>query len=369
VFPVASLYDKSIQIDSRKGFPALTLSQSGCDATASVAAKQAHMQQNTQQNDLPSETDPSILIVLDTETTGLDHKTEQLIEVAAVRLVNGDIQDTFTALIKPTVPIRHSSYRIHHISEEMVADAPSAEEVIPQLLAFINGAPFVAHNAVFDYSFISEAHKKIYDERWTTRKIDTLDMFRQVFPEEPSHGLSALLARFGFEPEVTHRALDDAMCLAKVYPKLRALYEQRYAWQFNQLSSLDYLVERYLRLQKAIQVMQSEMSDLKQVFKLHFNEGGKPVKATTGDLMVSSTRRSYEYDDDKVWPLILESGLVQQSCKLNPRQLDKLIVNDTVDDDIRSGLKAARTNMSEFRAINFVKPNASDDKADEQPEI
>lgn len=335
----------------------MTKQQASCDVSTSVAA---NTNSNHHTDKTPYSSEDDILIVLDTETTGLDHKTEQVIEVAAAKLVNGEVTETFSELVKPTVPIRQSSFRIHNISEEMVADAPSAEEIIPKLLEFMDGAPFVAHNAVFDYSFISEAHKKIYDERWTTRKICSLEMFREVFPEEPSHGLSALLARFGFEPEVTHRALDDTLALAKVYPKLRALYEQRYKWQFDQLGNLDYLLERYLRLQKTIQVMQSEMSDLKQVFKRHFVEGGQPVKATTGELMVSSTRRSYEYDDKQVWPLVLESGLVKKVAKLNTRQLDKLINNPDVDEDIRNGLKDARTNMNEFRSVNFVKPQPAE---------
>ncbi len=153
--------------------------------------------------------DPATLIVLDTETTGLDHKTERMIEIGAVRLENGVITETFSTLVKPEVAIRHSSYRIHGISEEMVAEAPPEAEVLPKLLAFMDGAPFIAHSAVFDYSFVSEAHKRLYNKRWKIRKIDTLDMFRSVFPEEPSHGLSAMLARFGEHSGVAAKALSN----------------------------------------------------------------------------------------------------------------------------------------------------------------
>ncbi len=296
------------------------------------------------------------LIILDTETTGLDHKTERIIEVAAVKMEGETVIDTFSAMVNPEVPIRHSSFQIHGISEDMVKDAPTMDVVLPQFLEFIEELPFVAHNAIFDYSFINEAHKRLYNKRWKSHKIDTLEMYRSVFPDEPSHSLSSLLARFGFEPEVKHRALDDAVCLSKVYPRLRQLYEQRFQWQLNQLPQIEYLVERYLRMQKAIQVMQSEMSDLKEVFKIYFTEGGKPIEATTGELMVSSTRRTYEYDDSQVWPLLKESDLVEKGSRLNPRYLDKMIDSNSTPDEVREKLKEARVGMNESRTVNFIKP-------------
>ncbi|MBK8189527.1 MAG: 3'-5' exonuclease [Vampirovibrionales bacterium] len=297
------------------------------------------------------------LILLDTETTGLDHKVERLIEVAAVRLEAGEVVASFSELINPGVPIRHSSFQIHGISEEMIADAPGEDVVIPRLLEFMGETPFAAHNAIFDYSFINAAHKRLYSKSWKIRRIDTLELYRCVFPDEPSHGLSSLLARFGYNPEVKHRALDDAMCLAQVYPRLRQLYIQRYQWQFAQLPHVEYLLERYLRMQRAIQMMHSEMSDLKEIFKLHFTEGGKPLTATTGEMMVSNTRRSYEYDDAAVWPLLFSSGLVERGSRLNSRALDKLVDSQSLDADIRDQLRSARSTITETRTITFIKPS------------
>ena len=78
-----------------------------------------------------------IEIVLDTETTGLDYTRERIIEFAAVRLENGKIKDEFQTLINPQQHIRKSSMAVHHITEEMVADAPTEEEVLPKILEFI----------------------------------------------------------------------------------------------------------------------------------------------------------------------------------------------------------------------------------------
>lgn len=315
-------------------------------------------------------TQTDTVMVIDTETTGLDHKTEELIEVAAVKLVNDEVVDTFTALIKPTVPVRPSSYKVHHISEEMLADAPPVEDVLPQFLEFMGDTPFVAHNAIFDYSFINEAHKKLKGSRWKNAWIDSLDMYRAVFPEEHSHGLSSLLDRFGFPSHVSHRALDDAENLARVYPKLNHLYQQQQSYYLSQIENIPYLLERYHRVQKAIQGMQSELGDLREIFKFYFKQGGEPVRTTTGELMVSNQRRYYEYNDRQVWDILHASSLIERGAKLNTRALDKLIRNGSVDDDVKVQLKDARVMMHTNQSVQFVRPPEPvvEEKAEEKAE-
>lgn len=111
-----------------------------------------------------------IEIVLDTETTGLDYTRERIIEFAAVRLENGKIKDEFQTLINPHQHIRKSSMAVHGITEEMVQDAPTEEEALPKILEFIGDYPIVAHNVIFDYSFLNEAKKRVYGENWKTRE-------------------------------------------------------------------------------------------------------------------------------------------------------------------------------------------------------
>lgn len=98
-----------------------------------------------------------IEIVLDTETTGLDYTKEKMVEFAAVRLENGKIKDEYQTLINPQQHIRKSSMAIHGITQEMVADAPTEEEAMPKILEFIGDYPIVAHNCIFDYTFLNEA--------------------------------------------------------------------------------------------------------------------------------------------------------------------------------------------------------------------
>jgi DNA polymerase III epsilon subunit len=306
------------------------------------------------------------IIVLDTETTGLDHKTEKLIEIAAVKMVNGEAIETFTSLVNPQKPIRYSSFLIHNISEEMVQDAPTIEEVLPRFLEFVGDHTYIAHNAIFDYSFINEAMKAVYGKRFTNNRIDTFEMYRSVFPDEHSHGLSSLLNRFGFDSEVLHRALDDAMCLAKVYPKLRDLYEQKFAWQLSQMRNVPYLVERYLRMQKASQSLQAEMGDLKDIFRMYFQNGGSAVEASSGEMMVSNYRRSYSYDEKRIWDIATRAGVCERIFKLNPRALDKLIDHADIDAAFKEEFRECRLSMHENRNINFLKPQITEPAEDSE---
>ena len=106
-----------------------------------------------------------IEIVLDTETTGLDYTRERIIEFAAVRLENGKIKDEFQTLINPHQHIRKSSIAVHGITQDMVEDAPTEEEALPKILEFIGDYPIVAHNVIFDYSFLNEAKMRVFGEK------------------------------------------------------------------------------------------------------------------------------------------------------------------------------------------------------------
>jgi DNA polymerase III epsilon subunit family exonuclease len=294
-------------------------------------------------------------IVLDLETTGLDHRSERILEIGAVKVVEGEIAETFSQLVKPDVPIRKSSFHVHNISDEMIEDAPSIEEVLPKLLAFMGDLPFVAHNAIFDYSFVNEACKRLYGTRLLNQRIDTYEIYKVVFPGEHSHGLSSLLTKFGFDSHVSHRALEDAECLAKVYPKIMQLYQQQLAWQFSQLPNINYLTERFLRLQKTVQLLQSEMNDLKEVFKLHFNQGGRSIPIGGDMVMTTQYRRTYEYNEETIREIIATAGLERQATKINMRAIDRLIDRGGVDPEVKQSLKESRIQMTETRVVNFMK--------------
>jgi len=300
-----------------------------------------------------------IKIVLDLETTGLDYKREKIIEFAGVKLVNNQITEEFETLINPQQEIRRSSIEIHHITPEMVENAPTIEEAMPKILDFIKDYPIVAHNAIFDYSFLNQAHRTLYGERLKNSKIDTFHMFKEVFPDEPSHGLEALLRRFNINLPVIHRAMSDAKELAYVYPHLRLFYEKKLSWQFSQLDNIEYLFERYLRIQSTIQIMQSEMADLKSVFKLYFEENYPEITSTTGEILSCTTRPNYNYDADKLAEIIMQESLHAKAFKPNLNYVERLIHDPNVEEELRYRLRDCRIDVKEAKTVSIIKPDTS----------
>lgn len=294
-------------------------------------------------------------IVLDTETTGLDYTREKIIEFAAIKLENGKIKDEFQTLINPQQHIRKSSMAIHGISEDMVQDAPTEEEVLPKILDFIGDHPIVAHNAIFDYSFLNEACLRVFSKELTNPRIDTQQMFKEVFPDLESHGLEALTKKFNVEFNVHHRAMADTMGLAKAYPDLKKLYFQKYDWQEKQLENIDYLFERYLRIQQSVLVMQSELQDLRSVFKMHFDIGGKPVTSQSGEMLVYQSRQSFGYDFMAIKDILEEVGALEKAVKLNTGFIDRLVGGLSLDEEKRNTIKDARQELSETRNIQIIK--------------
>ena len=296
-----------------------------------------------------------IEIVLDTETTGLDYTRERIIEFAAVRLENGKIKDEFQTLINPEQHIRKSSMAIHGISEDMVKDAPTEAEVLPAILDFIGDYPIVAHNAIFDYSFLNEASWRVLDKEIQNPRIDTQQMFKEVFPDLISHGLEALTKKFNVEFTKHHRAMADTMGLALAYPELKKLYFQRYDWQEKQLDNVDYLFERYLRIQQSVLVMQSELQDLRSVFKMYFDIGGAPVTSQSGETLIYQSRQSFGYDFMQIKDILQEIGALEKAVKLNTGFIDRLVGGLSLDEEKRNTIKNARQELSETRNIQILK--------------
>lgn len=296
-----------------------------------------------------------IEIVLDTETTGLDYTREKMVEFAAVRLENGKIKDEFQTLINPEQHIRKSSIAIHGITPEMVEDAPTEAEIMPKILEFIGDYPIVAHNAIFDYMFINEASKRVTGAEIKNERIDTQQMFKEIYPELDAHGLNALTEKFKVELKDHHRAMGDTMGLALAYPKLKKLYLQKFDWENKQLENVDYLFERFLRIQQTITTLQSELQDLKSVFKLYFEQGGAPITSQEGDMLIYNSKQSFGYDFETIKPILEEIGAMEKATKLNSGFVDRLVHSHSLDEEKKEVLRSARQELTETRNIQVIK--------------
>ncbi len=297
-----------------------------------------------------------IEVVIDVETTGLDYTKERIIEFAGVKLVNGKIKDKFETLVNPHQHIRKSSQAIHGISEADLEGAPEEEEIYPKIFEFIGDAPIVAHNAIFDYSFLNKTSKRLFDKPFENNYIDTQMMFKEVYPQYESCGLDSLVSVFQGTNEKRHRAMGDAMALAECYPKLKALYYQKYNWQLSQIDHVEYLFERYLRLQSAINTMQSEIQDLRSIFKIYFERGGKEIQSNTGEILTYNHKKTFSYDFSQIKETLDEIGALTKAVKLNNSFVDRLVAGNSVSQEVKDKIKSARIEISENKSFGIIKP-------------
>lgn len=294
-------------------------------------------------------------IVVDVETTGLDYTKERIIEFAGVKLVNGKIKERFETLVNAKQHIRKSSMAIHGITEEMLESAPLEEEIYPKIFEFMGDAPIVAHNAVFDFSFLNQTSKRLYNKPLENRYIDSQFMFKEIYPQLESCGLEALMNTFNVEFSTRHRALADAEGLALCWPKLKKMYSEKYDWQLSQIENVEYLFERYLRLQHTIGIMQSEIQDLRSIFKIYFEKGGKDIVSNSGDVLTYNSKKTFSYDFVQIKDILDELGALPKAVRLNNSFIDRLVAGKGIDEETKDKIKAARCEISENKTFNVVK--------------
>jgi DNA polymerase III subunit alpha, Gram-positive type len=149
-------------------------------------------------------------VVFDVETTGLSAVYNTIIELAAVKVKNGEIIDRFTSFANPHHPLSITTIELTGITDDMLKDAPDVEEVLQKFYEWIGDSVLVAHNATFDIGFLNAGFKKIGFGKVTNPVIDTLELARFLYPELKNHRLNTLCKKFDIELTQHHRAIYDA---------------------------------------------------------------------------------------------------------------------------------------------------------------
>ena len=184
-------------------------------------------------------------------------------------------------------------------------------------------------------------------------------MFKEVYPQMESCGLESLMNTFGVDFSTRHRAMADAMGLAQCYPKLKEMYFQKYDWQLSQIQNADYLFERYLRLQNAISVMQSEIQDLRSIFRIYFEKGGKDIVANSGETLSYNSKKTFSYDFLQIKDILDEIGALPKAVRLNNAFVDRLVMGNALDEETKDKIKSARIAISENKTLSVKKPDNS----------
>ena len=154
--------------------------------------------------------------VLDLETTGFSFRTEKITEIGIMKVKNHEVIDEFSTFVNPEKPIPQRVVEVTNITDEMVKDAPTIEEILPKALEFIGDSVLVAHNADFDIGFLKYNAGELGLKLGNTY-IDTLRLAKDLFPEYKKYKLGIIAENLGIKVEVAHRALDDVDTTVKVF--------------------------------------------------------------------------------------------------------------------------------------------------------
>ncbi len=174
-------------------------------------------------------------VVFDLETTGIGARSNQIIEIGAVKVENQTITERFSTFVNPRRPIPYHIEQLTGINDSMVAQASGIEEVLPQFLDFCDGCVMVAHNADFDMGFICQKAKELgLDADFTV--IDTVAMSRAMLPQLRRYKLDRVAKELGVSLENHHRAVDDAAATAEIFLRLSKRLEDRGIETLEQLN-------------------------------------------------------------------------------------------------------------------------------------
>ena len=165
-------------------------------------------------------------VVFDLETTGFSAIKDKIIEIGAVKVVNGEITDTFSTFVNPQRPIPFEITQLTSITDEMVMEYPDIETILPQFLDFVGDAVLVAHNAGFDVGFI-EQNCRYQDIEPHFVYVDTVALARVLLPTLSKYKLNVVAKALNISLENHHRAVDDAGATAEIFVKFVQMLKER----------------------------------------------------------------------------------------------------------------------------------------------
>ncbi len=184
------------------------------------------------------------LVCIDTETATMQG-APHLLELGAVRIVDGEIEDTFESLVCPVVPIEPGTTAIHGITDRDVMSAPFAPKVLADFREWVGDDPMAAHNAPFDTRVLGFEYQRAGLEPAPGPFLDSLPLARRWIPESSDHKLLTLCQMLDLDEGQHHRALSDAVWCWKVVEECLHRAEESGA---DPLSEAIYAIKRPLTI-------------------------------------------------------------------------------------------------------------------------
>lgn len=160
-----------------------------------------------------------VYAIIDIETSGGNHATGKITEIAIYKHDGKKIVDEFVTLVNPELKIDWYVKKLTGITDEMVAEAPKFFEVAKRIVNITRGCIFIAHNVDFDYNFIRAEFRSLGFEYKRT-KLCTVQLSRTLIPGKKSYSLGKLCKDLGLPLEDRHRASGDALATVKLFEML-----------------------------------------------------------------------------------------------------------------------------------------------------
>ena len=203
-------------------------------------------------------------VVFDLETTGFSAAKNKIIEIGAVKVVNGSITERFSTFVNPKVPIPYEIEQLTHITDDMVLDAPMIHEILPQFMEFCQNAVMVAHNADFDMSFIRHNCDLLGLECEKT-VLDTVALARVLLPSLNRFKLNTIAKALNISLENHHRAVDDAACTAEIFIKFVEMLRERGIETMENLEQMESYTEESIRKLPSYHAIMLAQNDIGRV--------------------------------------------------------------------------------------------------------
>ncbi|MEN9343769.1 MAG: hypothetical protein RLZZ453_556 [Chlamydiota bacterium] len=168
-----------------------------------------------------------VFVCLDCETTGLEFKTDRIIEIAVVLFDFEKIHSSYETLIDPETPIPEASTAIHHITDVMVKGQPTIRSILPKIMEMVGSHIIVGHAITTDLKFLAaEAERhQVPCNILQARFIDTLRLAR-LYGESPTNSLESLRKHFNIQEEGAHRAMSDVTVNIDVFKYLAKKFQR-----------------------------------------------------------------------------------------------------------------------------------------------
>ena len=162
-------------------------------------------------------------VVIDIETTGLDLERSEILEIGAARIIDHQIDETFSALICTKQPVPDEITALTGITQHMAEEGSTCAEALEKFWNFVGQSAVVGHNLSFDLAFLKKASAEMGIAVSRNSCIDMLTLARRKIRDISDHRLETLADYFGVKPERFHRALEDCRTTAQIYEKLNEI--------------------------------------------------------------------------------------------------------------------------------------------------